>query len=326
MTTATQNTTAPKAKKYNIVQTFGKGNVSARPDATVAGLSSPGKFTPAIDPNYELRKDLVTDIMAWWQIGDGEGLFLSGPSGAGKSTLVRQIAARLNYNVQHMVGHGRLEFPEMVTTMLIRNGNTIPMYGPLARAYKFGHLFLYDEADLVDESTNAALNEILQGKPLIIPETGELIEPHPMFRFVATGNSRGGRDDTGLYQGIVQQNMAFMERFWFLLVEYPESATEIKILEKAAPDLHADLRKAMVDVANEVRKAFMGNNQDGAACEVTFSTRTLIRWAKATLYFHPMAQQGVSPHAYALERVLCNRATPETAEFIRGLVQRIIGG
>lgn len=328
MTTKTNkpSTNKPVEKMFNIVQTFGKESVSAHSKAEVAGQDRPGMFTPDIDPDYVFRKELMTDVMAWWQIGDGEPLFLSGPSGSGKSSLVRQIAARLNLNVQHMVGHGRLEFPEMVTTMHIINGNTKIHPGPLALAMMYGMIFLYDEADLVAESTNAALNEVLQGRPLIIPETGQIIKPHPRFRFIATGNSHGGRDDTGLYQGIVQQNMAFMERFWHLKVEYPTPEVELGVLKRAFPTTPEALLKAMIDVANDVRAAFMGVSQGGEACEVTLSTRTLKRWAKVGAYYAPFATQGISPYEHALERVLLNRATPETAQFIRGLVQRTFGG
>ena len=74
-------------------------------------------------------------------------------------------------------------------------------YGPLALAMRHGGLFLLDEFDLLDPSTAAGLNSILDGSPLCIPENGgEIIEPHEMFRFVATANTNGGSDETGLYQ------------------------------------------------------------------------------------------------------------------------------
>lgn len=316
----------PKAINYNILDTFGKEHVAAPEGAEIAGYESPGSYTPGAESDYEFRKDLMTDIMAWWQIGDGEPLFLAGPSGSGKSSVVRQICARLNYGLQHTVGHNRLEFPELASTMVIRGGNTVLVPGPLARAMKCGMVFLFDEIDLVDESTNAALNEVLQGRPLLVPETGELIEPHPMFRFIATGNSQGGRDHTGLYSGIVNQNMAFMERFIHLRVDYPDPDMELRILSKSAPASPKEILEKMIEVAGEVRRAFMGESQDGAACEVTFSTRTLRRWAKFATYYAPWASVGQQPFEMALEKVLLNRATPETASFIRGLVQRIIGG
>lgn len=70
-------------------------------------------------------------------------------------------------------------------------------YGPLALAMKFGGLFLCNEMDLLEPSTAAGLNGILDGQPLCIPENGgELVVPHPMFRFAATANSNGDSDET----------------------------------------------------------------------------------------------------------------------------------
>jgi len=325
--TTTVNTTpktpaasAPKMIPYNVAKTFGFGPVNAE----IGGFDKPSRFSPAVDANYELRKDLMMDILAWWLIGDGEGLYLTGPSGSGKSSLIRQICGMLNLPLQHMVGHNRLEFPEMVTTVHIVNGNTVVSYGPLARAMKYGHVFLLDEIDLIDPSTNAALNEIIQGRPLTIPETGEVIVPHPLFKFIATGNTRGSNDSLGVYQGTTGQNMAFMDRFWVVEVGYAEKEVELKILQQIVNAPQNVLEK-MIEVANAVRDAFMGNSQDGAACEITFSTRTLVRWAKGAAYFKPLAKQGKNPMLYSLDLALCNRATKETRAFIQGMVTRVFG-
>ena len=57
--------------------------------------------------------------------------------------------------------------------------------------------------------------------------------------------------------------------------------------------------------------------------EVTFSTRTLIRWADLTVRFQPLANQGIQPITYALDRALGYRATKETRSFLHELAQRI---
>ena len=77
--------------------------------------------------------------------------------------------------------------------LTVKNGNMAFEYGPLALAMRYGGLCLLNEIDLLDPSTAAGLNGILDGQPLCIPENGgELIAPHPMFRFAATANSNGG--------------------------------------------------------------------------------------------------------------------------------------
>ena len=179
------------------------------------------------------------------------------------------------------------------------------------------------QIDITDPATLCGLNSILDGSPLCIPENqGELIKPHPMFRFVATANSNGRADDTGLYQGVLAQNLAFMDRFWVVMVEYPTKEAETALLTKITPDLPAALIGSMIDLAKEVRDSFM--SEDGSGMEVTFSTRTLIRWAKLTLMYAPLARHGVMPVEHALDRALGFKAQPSTKAALHEMVQRII--
>ena len=76
----------------------------------------------------------------------------------------------------------------------------------------------------------------------------------------------------------------------------------------------------MIEVAGEVRRLFVGQRDDGPAIELTFSTRTLVRWAYLTLQFG-----APQPLHHALKRALTGRAEPETAEAIHGIVQRLCG-
>ena len=130
-----------------------------------------------------------------WFIDTSDPLYVYGPTGCGKTSVIKQLAAKLNYPVFEVTGHSRLEFPELVGHHVVRQGNMEFEYGPLALAMKFGGLFLCNEMDLLEPSTAAGLNGILDGQPLCIPENGgELVVQHPMFRFAATANSNGGSD------------------------------------------------------------------------------------------------------------------------------------
>ena len=209
----------------------------------------------------------------------------------------------------------------MVGHLSVQQGSMTYQYGPLALAMRHGGLFLLDEFDLLDPSTAAGLNSILDGSPLCISENGgEIIEPHEMFRFVATANTNGGSDETGLYQGTLRQNLAVMDRFVLCEVGYPTPLIEQHILERSAPALPTELRELMVKFANEVREKFMGEGE--GAIEVTFSTRSLIRWADLTLRFQPVARQGLQPVMYALDRALAFRACRETRAMLHELAQR----
>lgn len=298
------------------------GEHSGRP---IKGFAAPSLHTPPLDLNY-LFHQVMREVVVWF-MSPADPLYVFGPTGSGKTSLIRQVAARLNYPVFEVTGHGRLDFADLAGHLTVDQGSMCFEYGPLALAMKHGGLFLLNEIDLLDPSTAAGLNGVLDGAPLCLPENGgEVIVPHPMFRFAATANSNGASDDSGLYQGVLRQNLAFMDRFWLCEVGYPDTDAESRLLEKLAPNLPEPLRRSMVDFANEVRRLFIGegeSQQPGESIEVTFSTRTLIRWADLTQRFQPLARQGVQPVIHALDRALGFRASRTTRALLLELGQRM---
>lgn len=289
----------------------------------IKGYASPSSYTPEVNPEY-LYHESSRDVIVWF-MNSSDPFYLFGPAGSGKTSLIKQLAAKLNYPVFSFTGHSRLEFPDMVGHLTVDNGNMVFQHGPLALAMKYGGLFLLDEIDLLDPATAAGLNGILDGEPLCIPENGsEIITPNSLFRFAATANTNGGSDETGLNQGTLRQNLAFMDRFWLCEINYPTPEAEETLLARRIKNLPEDIRKKMVEYANEVRKLFMGESTDfNDTIEITFSTRTLIRWAELTTRFQPLANQGIQPVTYALDRALGYRATRETRSFLHELAQRI---
>ncbi|MEG6506106.1 AAA family ATPase [Nitratidesulfovibrio sp. 1201_IL3209] len=290
----------------------------------IKGFDKPCAHTPNIDPDYvfhECSRDIVV-----WLMDSSDPLYVFGPTGSGKTSAIKQLAARLNYPVFDVTGHGRLEFPDLVGHLSVRDGSMEFQYGPLALAMRHGGILLLNEIDLLEPATATGFNGILDGEPLCIPENGgEIITPHPMFRFAATANTNGGSDDTGLYQGTLRQNLALLDRFWLCEMPYPAPEAEMALLERRAPMLPKDIRTRMVDYANEVRRLFMGENGTtyGHSIEVTFSTRTLLRWADLTIRFQPLARQGIQPLTYAFDRALGFKASKDTRTTLHELAQRL---
>lgn len=290
----------------------------------IQGFEEASSYTPKADSNYVFH-DSSRDIIVWF-LTQNEPLYIYGYQGCGKSTCIKQLAARLNYPVFEITGHGRLEFADLVGHLSMENGNMTFQYGPLALAMRYGGICLINEIDLTSPEIAAGLNGILDGSPLCIAENGgELIEPHPMFRFAATANTNGAGDDTGLFQGTQRQNAAFLDRFILCKMEYPKETVEKKLLQKRYPHLPAKVLEKMVDFANEVRRLFMGDTTVANytnSIEVTFSTRSLLRWAELAERFQPLSRQGIQPLSYALDRALGYRACNETRAMLHELVQR----
>lgn len=308
-----------KLKKVSMAETFGLKDISSQVWAT--GFEGSSEYIPKHDPHYQFRKTALLSLWMFLEQPDGDAFYITGPTGSGKTSLVNQYAARVGWPVQEVTAHGRMEIADLVgfhTLQSEHDGATPTMrfqYGPLSRAMKEGHIFLLNEIDMIDPSDLAGLNDVLEGRPLILSANGgEVIRPHPAFRIIVTANSAGSGDTTGLYAGIKPMNVASMDRYRMIEVGYPDSTVEEGILDKVACVLPRDVRVAMVEFANQIRELFIGCNSEGSL-SVTMSTRTLLRWAKTSQAFHELGS--ATPLGDALEQSLLLRCQPEEREAIQ---------
>lgn len=282
---------------------------------------------PDVNPNYVFDKDVFREVHVWLDSSSGEGFYLSGPTGCGKTSFIMELAARLNWPVIRVMSPKIREFQELEGQLRLKGdglGGTVMDYafGPLARAMQIGAIFVLDEMDHLPDYVAMALNEVLEGNALtLFGKQIEVIKPHPNFRFFATGNTLGQGDDTGLMRGATQQNLAFLDRFWFSELGYPKQDTEEKILELAHPEIPAPQREAMVKVANAIRNQFIGTNNEGASLTVTLSTRTILRWGSLLKRF----RKRPNPMRYALEVAFLRRAAPVQREAIHEIGRGIFG-
>lgn len=261
----------------------------------VRGYADATALTPRIDPHFRFP-EASRDVIVWF-IAPEDPLYLFGPTGCGKSSCIRQLAARLKYPVFEVTGHGRLEFADLVGHLSLKDGSMTYEYGPLALAMRYGGLFLFNEMDVIAPDVAAGLHGVLDGCPLCIPENGgELIVPHPLFRFAATANTNGGGDTTGLYQGTQRQNLAFADRFLLCEISYPDASVEEELLRERFPTLPPQLCRSMVDYANEIRRQFMGGSGGRRACPCRGSHLFHAQPAALGGSHHPLSATGTARH------------------------------
>lgn len=277
---------------------------------------------PKLDKNYVFRRGVLRDLLNFLENPRGDGFYVWGHYGSGKTTLPYQVAARLNWPISSITATARMRFDDLVGAWTVANGSMQWIDGPLTTAMKEGRLFVLNEGDRADPGELAGLHDILEGHPLeIAVNGGQVIYPHEDFRVVMNGNSNGAGDSTGLYAGVGALDVAFMDRFRVIEVEYPTPDIEESILEKKCPTLPAEIRSKMIVVANQVRKLFIGGAETATPLTITMSTRALCRWAELTLDFR------TAPNAlsYALNQALLSKAEPEQKIAIQRIAKDVFG-
>lgn len=306
---------------------FGKaatGNMLPALTPEAAANPDVAAWVPKTDPNY-IPGLWLGELMAG--LKHGLPLYIFGPSGTGKTAGVKYLASKLPLPVYEITGHSRLEFPELCGTFHLRDGHTVWTDGPLTRAMRHGGLFLLNEQSLLDPATAAGLNTVLDGSPLYIPELNEVVQPHPNFLYIATDNTNGGGDETGLYSGTLIQNQALMSRFVLIKADYLPRQFEARILEQKLPAIAEEVRDRMLSFAEEVRSSF--GSADGLS--ITMSPRDLLRWGLLITEYTPLAQalSRLSPPqtvmAYALDRAFAFRANAADRAALHNILQRLTG-
>jgi cobaltochelatase CobS len=269
---------------------------------------------PGINEGYVFRIDEVKDLVVGLQLNIP--MLVWGMHGTGKTTAVEQVCARLGRPLLRVQHTDTTEEAHIVGQMVVRGGGTEFDYGPLAEAMVKGWVYLADEYDFAHPAVIAVYQAVLEGKPLYIkeaPPAQRLVKPHPHFRFVATGNTNGSGDDTGLYSGTKIGNAAAYSRFGITIqINYPDSDVEIAILKGNVPVTN-DVAKKMVDFAGRIREMYKSGE-----ISLPISPRELIRATMIGVIKGGAFRRGI-------ELAYSNRLDAVQGEAVKQTAQRIFG-
>ncbi len=243
---------------------------------------------PALNPNHVFERKQLGTMSAWWEAAFDEPLFISGPHGSGKTSFVNQFCARVGAPVVSMTARSRLDRTDLIGHYIIDKDKSMRFVdGPLTRAWRHGYVFLVNEMSAAPADLWLSVNELLEGAPLFIEATGEVIHRHPRARIVMTDNIRGITDDSyGHYLGRNLQDPAVMDRCWKLRLDYIDSDSEVKLVASSTPDVvvhdmdpdtwKLELAQRLRAGAEKVRAAYAGT-AGAQPIDATVSTRVLMR-------------------------------------------------
>ena len=141
--------------------------------------------------------------------------------------------------------------------------------GPAALAWRNGWVLLINEFSAAPPEVWVSANDLLEGLPLEIDQTGEVIDRHPLARIVFTDNTRGHSTELAAgYFGRQIQDRSVIDRMWHLRCEGLHEADEARVL---LASLEADLVVRAGEAAAEEICALAARAAAGSRCKAAQS-------------------------------------------------------
>ena len=230
-------------------------------DITAYDWDGINPLVPSIMQYFKFDVDALADLL--WAREKNKNAWLVGHTGTGKSTLVEQVCAytrtmfqRVNFDSDIT----RLEFVGKVDVTTDDDGNQVTTFtdGILPTAMQMPCVLMLDEADAIRGDIAYVLQPVLEGKSLrLLEDAGRMVHPHPEFTIVATANTAGSGDTTGMYSAAVKmQSAAAMNRYnVFINVDYMAVDDEMQVIKSMVPTLSKTIEQKLGSFITYYRNA-----------------------------------------------------------------------
>lgn len=241
-------------------------------DAKVKSTSNEEVYVPTKDPTF-VKWGYFSDVSKIIKSGMFYPMYVAGLSGNGKTMMIEQACAAAKREYVRVQITPETDEDDLIGGFRLLDGETVFAKGPVIKAMEAGAILLIDE---IDRGSNKlmALQGVLEGKPVLIKKTGEVVQPAPGFNVIATANTKGQGDENGRFIAATIIDEAFLERFTVTLDQpYPSVAVEKKIVKNHMAKFGADdtsFAEKLVDWGQAIRKTF----EDGGVDDIV-STRRL---------------------------------------------------
>lgn len=219
----------PRKGIYDLSAVILPMNIEEKPLANIASKHIEDVYVPAKDNTY----------VAWGHFKDVEAIvkseqfyptFITGLSGNGKTMMVEQVCAKQSREYVRVQITPETDEDDLLGGFRLVNGETVFFKGPVVHAMEAGAVLLIDE---IDRASNKlmCLQGVLEGKPVLLKKTGEVVRPARGFNVIATANTKGKGSEDGRFTAATIIDDAFLERFTITIEQpFPGARTERKII------------------------------------------------------------------------------------------------
>ncbi|WFD41675.1 hypothetical protein MPSI1_000307 [Malassezia psittaci] len=235
-------------------------------------------LTPSVDAKLTaLARTLVTRKSP---------VLIQGPTSAGKTSAVEYLARRTGHRFVRINNHEHTDVQEYLGAYSSdAAGRIVYTEGLLVTALRRGDWIVLDELNLAPTDVLEALNRLLDdNRELLIPETGEIVRPHPHFMLFATQNPPGA------YAGRKMLSRALRNRFIELHFEdVPENELAEILTHRCqiAPSYAGKIVSVFCELQRRRQVERVFDNKHAA------TLRDLFRWgARHSIGYQQLAETG----------------------------------
>ena len=270
-----------------VYEMVGSGNVVPMPTVQPVAIAPAVQQNTAPQVQSTVNSEVfipskIAEFVKWGYFADVKKIidskmffpmFISGLSGNGKTMMVEQACALAKREYVRVQITPETDEDDLIGGFRLLDGETVFSKGPVIKAMEAGAVLLIDE---IDRGSNKlmALQGVLEGKPVLIKKTGEMIHPAPGFNVIATANTKGQGDEAGRFIAATIIDEAFLERFNVTLEQpYASAAVEKKIIVNHMNKFgtaDTEFAENLVKWGQAIRKTF----EDGGVDDI-ISTRRM---------------------------------------------------
>ncbi|KIJ47371.1 hypothetical protein M422DRAFT_164312, partial [Sphaerobolus stellatus SS14] len=273
-----------------------------------------GPLPPDASPEYILTKSVQAKLVGLARVVLTRRfpVLIEGPTSSGKTSTIEYLARRTGHRFVRLNNHEHTDIQEYLGTYVSdpETGKLVYQDGILVRALRNGDWIVLDELNLAPTDVLEALNRLLDdNRELVIPETHEVVRPHPHFMLFATQNP------PGLYAGRKVLSRAFRNRFLDVhFDDVPQHELQTILSERCRiPESYAKLIVSVFDTLSKRRQA-------GRIFETKhgFATlRDLFRWAGRGA----ANKKELAEHGYMLLGERARR--PDDRQIVREIIEQV---